>query len=247
MFDLVKTEVARQVGPINRGYPSDAWDLLSPKLSPERKERMVRMVGMRTNYIRLVVQDLMDPHNISACLRSADAFGILNVDVVTGRLKYSPSTASRGSGQWLKIKRSESIATSARGLKEMGYRIAAAYPSAHKCPLQELPVDQPVALVFGNEKKGVDDDWLPYIDDRFQVPMSGMAESLNVSVCSAICLYETTRRALAVVGAERYYISAALQQELLCEWVCKYHSRMHEKELAKLRAEQLVMKGSLSR
>ena len=216
-------------------YPTDAWDLLSAKLSAGRKERMIAMAAQRTAYVRLVVQDLVDPHNISACLRSADAFGVLHVDVVTARQKYRPSTASRGSGQWLKIKRWESIAAAAKSLKAAGYRIAAAYPSAQGRLLEDLPLAEPIALLFGNEHDGVDDAWLPYVDEKFQVPMTGMAESLNVSVCAAICLYATTRRAQVQIEAERYYIPAFEQHELLCEWICKYHSRMYEAELAKLR------------
>ena len=234
MFNAPETVIARQA-PAAAPYPDDAWELLSVKLSAQRKERILRMVALRTAYVRLIVQDLIDPHNISACLRSADAFGVLHVDVVTQRQKYRPSTASRGSGQWLKIKRWESIAQAAVRLKGMGYQIAAAFPSARGRLLTDLPVDRPIALLVGNEHEGVDEGWLPYVDETFQVPMTGMAESLNVSVCAAICLYETTRRALAAVGPERFHIPAAQQHALLCEWICRYHSRMYEKELVKLR------------
>jgi tRNA (guanosine-2'-O-)-methyltransferase len=229
-----------QARPFPPVYPDDAWELLAPKLSDERRKKMLDVVARRTQYIRLLIQDIVDPHNISACMRSADAFGILNVDIIAKHQKFSPSTAARGSGQWLQLKRWRSIEEAALAVKAQGFRIAAGYPKDGAYSVYDLPLDQPVAVLFGNEKHGLDDEWLKHADYAFTIPTTGMVESLNISVCAAISLLELTRRASAQVEKGRYYIPEEKQQKLLCEWICRYHSRHYELELDLLRKERHV-------
>lgn len=202
-------------------FPDDAWEVLSSFLSEARREKMRAAARMRTNRLRLVVQDIHNAHNVSACIRSADAFGVLNVDVVCLTEKFSPSTVTRGVDHWLRIKKHVSIATCAEELRAKGYRIACAYPHPDAVPLQEIPISAPIAMVFGNEHSGVSPDWDPFIDYRFTIPMFGMVESLNISVAAAISQYDFTRRARAEDNDIPFYLTDDEQKQLLNEWVCK--------------------------
>jgi tRNA (guanosine-2'-O-)-methyltransferase len=227
-------QISRMSMPIEPKYPRDAFKLLSPQLTTHRRQRMLLTASQRTDFVRLVVQDVHQPHNISACIRSAEAFGVQSIHVVTLQTKFDTSTVTRGVDSWVHINRHKSIAECVQVLRQEGYRIAAAYPKQDSCVLSELPLDKPVALVFGNEHAGLDAAWLPHIDLPFTIPMAGIVESLNISVSAAISLFETCKRAKEKVPKESYFLSAEQQASLLNEWVCKQFPT-YEKQLERLR------------
>jgi tRNA (guanosine-2'-O-)-methyltransferase len=202
-------------------YPDDAWELLSPTLTDTRKQRLLQVAAGRTRRIRLVIQDVHQPHNISACMRSAEALGVQDVDVVTMDSRFRPSTAARGVEDWLTIRRHRDVATCVKSLRASGYKIAAGIPQKNALPLHELPVDQPIAVLFGNEHAGLHPDWSSHVDLPFTIPMAGMVESLNISVSAAITLQHLTYAARNQLAPKCYYLSAKDQQELLGEWVCR--------------------------
>lgn len=218
----------------NPQFPLDAWRLLSPSISDNRKKRLEHAAANRTEFIRLIVQDIHNPHNVSACLRSAEAFGVLNVDIVTLKEKFSPSTVARGASNWLNIERYVDIETCAKNVKASGFKIAAGFPDADAIPLDEIPIDEPITVLFGNEHDGVHKDWLQHIDYRFTIPMVGLVESLNISVCCAITLRELTRRAKKEVDSEKYFLNELSKNELLCKWICR-QIRSYQGQLEKLR------------
>ncbi|SMF71233.1 TrmH family RNA methyltransferase [Pseudobacteriovorax antillogorgiicola] len=222
--------------PLTRyGYPADAWRLLAPRLTDKRREKMDFVASHRTKKVRLVLQDIHDPHNISACLRSAEAFGVLDIDIVNLYQKFAkPSTVSRGSYNWLKMHRYTSIPDIIQDLRSNGYKIAAGYPSPDNLKLNEIPVDQGVAVVFGNEHRGVAPEWDEHVDYKFTIPMVGMVESLNISVSAALTMYQLTQRSRALLGDAAYHLSEQEKNDLLSDWVCQ-HARSYEKELARLR------------
>lgn len=201
-------------------FPRDVWRLLSPRLSAARQARMLSVAAARTRRIRLVVQDVHQPHNVSACLRSADAFGVQDVDVVTLKQRFRPSTVARGVVHWLSLTRHFTVAESVASLRKSGYKIVAGVPRPDASSLYELPVDQPLAVVFGNEHAGIDEEWLQHVDHPFTIPMCGMVESLNISVSAAITLSHLTRAARMALG-DRYHLSTEDQEQLLSDWFCR--------------------------
>ena len=221
------------------GFPKDAWRLLSPRLTDRRREKMEQVAGHRTKHVRLVLQDIHDPHNISACLRSAEAFGVLDIDIVNLYQKFAkPSSVSRGSFNWLKLHRYTDISDVVSDLRRSGYKLAAGYPpSQDTCKLDEIPVQQPVAVIFGNEHRGVSEEWAQHIDYRFTIPMVGMVESLNISVSAALSMYQLTEKSKLLLG-DGVYISRDERESLLSDWICQ-HSRSYEKELEILRSRDL--------
>ncbi len=216
---------------------SDTWELIKQRLTPERWHRIERVARQRSEHVRLMIQDVHDPHNISACLRSADAFGLKSVDVITLYQKFQRSTASRGAGQWLSISRWRDVQSCVSHLREKNYRIAAGFPDCDAMTIDELPIDKPIAVLFGNEHKGVSADWLPHVDYRFTIPMFGMVESLNISVSAALTMHALTSRARQTIPASDYYLSQSCAERLACLWVLK-RLKSPETELAKWRERQ---------
>ena len=207
---------------LNEVYPEDAWQLLQAFLTDTRRAKMLAVAQGRTDRIRLVVQDIHDPHNVSACLRSADAFGVQFCDVVTLKERFNASTVARGVASWLTIKRHRSIAGCVDDLRQAGYRIFAGVPPAPGVlTLDALPVDQKIAVVFGNEHAGIDKAWLPHVDQPFTIPMVGMVESLNISVGAAITLQYLTDKARRQIPALPFALAQSDCTQLLNTWICR--------------------------
>jgi tRNA (guanosine-2'-O-)-methyltransferase len=216
----------------------DAWDLLAPKLTPERRQRMEEVARHRTDRLRLVLQDIHDPHNISACFRSAEALGIYQIDLVNLYQEFArPSSVARGSAHWLDISKFNDLGDYCEHCRQHGYKIAVGYPGPNHLDLEEIPLDNPVAVVFGNEHRGVADSWLPLADYQFKIPMVGMVESFNISVSAAITMYSLRRRYLERLGDE-FYVPLTEQKRLLNSWIQR-HSRNFDAEVAQLRKRNL--------
>ncbi len=196
----------------------DLWSLHQDKLTDIRRAKMLAVANKRTDFIRLILQDVENPHNISACLRSAEAFGVGNVDIVRLTSKFKPSTVARGVDGWLSLSTYTSIEESAKAVKAQGYKIVAAMPRPDAKKLPELALDQKIAVLLGNEHKGVSPDWSKFADEAITIPMVGMVESLNISVSAAIILWELTSRAKALFG-DAYYLDDRARQALLSQWM----------------------------
>lgn len=220
--------------------PHDAWELLSPRLNEARRARMMQIVLERTAYIRLCLQDVHDPHNVGACLRSAEANGVQYCDFVNLYQKFpkTTSTVARGANSWLDLSRFRDHEAYIKGLKARGYKIAAAYPTQGAYELDTLPIDEPLVVVLGNEGDGLHEAWAPHVDYRFSIPMYGMTESFNVSVSAALILYSLVQRCRKTLPSETFFLSETAQHALLNRWMNK-HSRALERELENLRKPKI--------
>jgi tRNA (guanosine-2'-O-)-methyltransferase len=196
----------------------------APRITPARLAKMQRVVTKRTNRLRLVLQDVFNPHNISACLRSAEAFGIHHVDVVTlTASRYKPSSVSKGVMDWMQVHSHSSIATCVKELKENQYQLIAGVPSEHPQAkaLDKIACDQPLAIIFGNEQHGLAPEWFDHIQHFFTIPTCGFVESLNISVSAAISMHVLSTQMRKQTGPENFYISEAEQSQLLNTWVSR--------------------------
>jgi tRNA (guanosine-2'-O-)-methyltransferase len=146
-------------------------------------------------------------------------FGVLNVHVVNRGESFKPTTVAKGVDRWLNIHRHNDVASCVQELKKGHYKIASAMPDPKNCvSLYELPLDQPLAVIFGNEHEGVSEDFRPHVDYFFTIPMFGMVESLNISVCAAITMQHLRRRAHEERG-ETFLLSEEERQQLLNQWI----------------------------
>ena len=205
----------------NKLSPPDLWETLSPGLSQERKERIISVAKARTEHVTLVLQDVTSEHNICACLRSAEAFGIQNVHIINETKNYKISTVAKGSSSWLTIYNHKSIKEAATYLKEQNYILLAAVPKQNSVTLDEISVKKPLALVFGNEHSGISPEWDKYIDQYFTIPMFGFVESLNISVSAAISMQHVAYKARNTIPEESYLLSKEKRATLLNNWSLK--------------------------
>ena len=169
-------------------------------LTEARREKIETVLAQRSDFLRVVVEDLFQPHNASAVMRSCEGFGVQHMHVIENRHAFAPNREiALGSAQWITLHRHRDPATDNTGaclteLKAQGYRIVATALRADAVPLEEIPIDRPLALVFGTEKEGVSERVLELADATTIIPMFGFTQSFNISVSAAICLAELMRR-----------------------------------------------------
>lgn len=191
------------------------WELLTA----QRVRRLVEVLRHRTLYIIVGMEAVDDGHNQAAILRSADAFGVQEVAVVTGQAPFAPSKrVTQGAHKWLTIRKYPDIATAMARLRHRGYRIWASRLGPEAIPLEEVDLSRPAVFFFGNEHEGLSDEAIRHADGTFVIPMVGFVQSLNVSVAAAITLYHTTRRARALLG-DAYTLPPEERRRLLRAWI----------------------------
>ena len=167
------------------------------------------------------MEDIHDPHNVSAILRSADGVGIPEVQLLYINEKF-PKLGKKSSAsavKWVKRRAFTSIKECYDRLHEEGFVICATHLGKKSKSLHELDFTRNIALVFGNEHRGVSTEAAKLADENFQIPMVGMIQSLNVSVACAVSLYEAFRQR-QVTNAVKYLPTAEIEQ-LFHEWMKK--------------------------
>jgi len=181
-------------------------------VTPERLQRIEEVVAGRTDDLVVVLDRISDPHNSSAVLRSADAFGVQNVHAIVGQHGFRASRGvSKGTQRWLDVARYATAEACARRLKADGYTICVATMDGETTP-EGLRGKHRLAVVFGNEHRGVSPEMLAMADGTFSIPMRGFVESLNISVAAAITLQTLARE-------ERLRLAPAHQRELLARFL----------------------------
>jgi len=173
-------------------------DHLSEFVTKRRLQLFDTLLNFRTRYITLVLEDLFQPHNTSAVLRSCECFGIQDVHIIENLNQYrlSPDIAL-GSHKWLTLFRynqeSNNTKTAIKTLKEQGYRIAATTPHKNDRTIDEFDLSRgKVALLFGSELNGLSPQAMQLADEFVKIPMVGFTESLNISVTAAIFIQHLT-------------------------------------------------------
>lgn len=202
--------------------PEDVWSVLRSEITENRRDKIERAANARTNQVRLIVQDVHDPHNVSACMRSAEAMGIQKVDVVTLNEPFRPTTVARGVKNWLQTTKYSTVKECADAVHAEGFLICAGMPAPGSLPIDELPIttDKPLAILFGNEHAGVSAEWKEHVDLYFTIPMAGLVESMNISVSAAIALHHLTHKSRQVLGQD-YFLNEAKKTELLNSWAVR--------------------------
>jgi tRNA (guanosine-2'-O-)-methyltransferase len=177
-------------------YNSDLYEYLKQFISEERLAKIESITAERTRYLTVVVEDIYQPHNASAVMRSAECFGVQDLHVIENKNKYKPSKEiTKGANNWLTLHhhKGEDNNTLAciKELKKQGYRIIATTPHERSNMLHDIDVTKgKMALFFGTELDGISDEVKAEADEFVRIPMYGFTESFNISVSAAICLYE---------------------------------------------------------
>ncbi|MBX2816309.1 MAG: RNA methyltransferase [Saprospiraceae bacterium] len=170
-------------------------------MTPERQERLRKVASQRQLDVTVLLENVHDPHNISAILRSCDAIGIpkiylLNTDprLQDDGVHQLSHRSSAGTTKWIEVVIFESISEAVSVLKSTYQRLLCAALVAESDDLYALDLTQSAAFVFGNEHEGVSSELQSHCTGSFIIPQVGMVQSLNVSVACAVSLYECYRQ-----------------------------------------------------
>jgi tRNA (guanosine-2'-O-)-methyltransferase len=198
----------------------DVIAALQPTLGPERAARLDAVAGARLSGVTVVLEDLHDPHNGGAALRSCEAMGVLEVHVVQNRDRFRVSPkVTQGCDKWLQVCEHTSSIDCIQLLRLRGFRVYAAVPGAAQ-PLEALPPLVPAAFLVGNEHFGLSAEARALCDQEFAIPLYGFSESVNLSVATALIVYTHTTRRRAALGR-----AGDLDAERLTDLRARYYAR----------------------
>lgn len=166
-------------------------------MTPERTERLESVLNKRQPDLTVVLENVFDPHNISAVMRTCDAVGIQDIYILNNKIpphKKWGAKSSSSAAKWLSIHQFTDVEKCFAELRKHYKKIYTTHLSTDAVSLYELNLTEPVALVFGNEHSGVSDEIIAMADGNFIIPQVGIIKSLNISVACAVTLYEAFRQ-----------------------------------------------------
>jgi tRNA (guanosine-2'-O-)-methyltransferase len=167
-------------------------------LTEQRYNKIKKVVNQRQKYLTIVLENVHDPHNVSAVLRSCDAVGIDKVYLIYNTNKFPKigRVSSASAKKWVELAKFKSVDECFAELRKEKYKIYSTHISetGKNKSLYEIDLTKRVAIVFGNEHAGVTDEVKMKSDSNLIIPMYGMIQSLNISVSVAVCLYEALRQ-----------------------------------------------------
>ena len=198
--------------------PKELLTYLLEFVTENKRQKMQEVLSQRTRHVTIALEDIYQPHNASAALRSCDLFGIQDVHLVENKYDFKAVSAiSMGSAKWLDLYKYNSISSCVSTLKEKGYKVIATTPHTDACYLPDLKLGQKTALLFGTEKDGLTKEAMDLSDGFVKIPMFGFTESFNISVSVALCLYHVahTLRSSDI----EWQLSQQETQEIMLTWV----------------------------
>lgn len=190
-------------------------------MTQEREERILQVLDRRQAGITVVLENVFDPHNISAVMRTCDAIGMQELYVLNTKIprhKKWGAKSSSSAAQWLTIHQFTDAEACFAELRKKYHRIVTTHLSSDAVSLYEIDLTQKVALVFGNEHAGVSEEIRQLSDGNFIIPQVGIIKSLNISVACAVSLYEAFRQKTMAGHYAQRNLPDAQYGELLKEW-----------------------------
>ena len=170
-------------------------------MTPERKSKLLQVLSKRQFDLTVIFENVQDPHNIAAVLRTCESAGIQEVHILNHSLPPHPKfgdglgyRSSSSAWKWLTIHYHEDIKSCVDLIKGQGFSLMATALNENAVDLYEVDFTRQLALVFGNERTGVSKEMLAHCDGNFLIPQEGIIQSLNISVACAVCLYEAYRQ-----------------------------------------------------
>lgn len=190
-------------------------------MTPERHQRLTSVLNKRQGNIALVMENVFDPHNISAVMRTADAVGVQDIYILNTKIprhKKWGAKSSSSAAKWLTVHQYEDAAECFSSLRKHYSTILTTHLSSDAVSLHSIDFTQSIALVFGNEHSGVSDEIRELADGNFIIPQVGIIQSLNISVACAVTLYEAFRQKSNAGQYNQPGLDAVRYVELFKEW-----------------------------
>lgn len=190
-------------------------------MTPERRNKLTTVLEKRQPDLTVVLENVFDPHNISAVMRTCDAVGVQEVYIITNKIPRHKKWGARSSSsaaKWLTVHQFDDATECFSALRKKYSKILTTHLSSDAVNLYEVNMTEPIALVFGNEHSGVSDEIRLLADGNFIIPQAGIIQSLNISVACAVTLYEAYRQKSLAGHYNRDNMDNAMKQELLKQW-----------------------------
>ncbi len=225
-------------------------------VTEHKRRKMAEVLLWRTRYVTIALEDIYQPQNASATLRTCDALGVQDIYIIENWNPYrvNPDVAL-GAHKWVTLhrfrdpRRDEQTLQSLRempdevpatavamdALRQRGYRLVATSPHTEAWGLEDIPFDQPLAFLFGNEREGLSPYALEHADAHLRLPMYGFVESYNISVSVAITLSYVVEKLHRLDVPWR--LSEEERDELLLTWYRRTIDRAERLEQAFLRSQ----------
>ena len=196
----------------------------------ERLNKLKQVAEARQAGLTVVIEDVFDPHNLGAISRSCDAFGIQQLNVIfEAHPEFDPKergkNSSTATNKWLDYRIHHSTGGALLQLRHEGWQIVATALDPAAESIYEVDLCHPkIALLFGNEKDGLSPQALALADRVVTIPMRGIAQSVNVSVAAALCIYEVTRQRMA--RCPQFLSPSPAEVERTLEYLLEMHEQL---------------------
>jgi tRNA (guanosine-2'-O-)-methyltransferase len=190
-------------------------------MTPERHDRLLSVLYKRQPDLTVVLENVFDPHNISAVMRTCDAVGIQNLYVLNTKIpahKKWGAKSSSSAAKWLTIHQFTDAQACFRELRKNHELIMTTHLSSDAVPMHHINFTRSIALVFGNEHSGVSDEIRAMADGNFIIPQVGIIKSLNISVACAVTVYEAMRQKMNAGHYDENRLEGDQLQNLRREW-----------------------------
>ncbi len=189
----------------------------------KRLSKIRKVVLQRQHSLKVVLEDIHDPHNVSAIYRTCDSVGVVKATLIYIKEKFPKISrvSSSSANKWVESERYQSVDDCFKVLRKEGFKIYASKLDEGAKDLYELDLTEKVAIVMGNEHRGISDEVAENADEIFYIPMRGMIQSLNVSVATAVTLYEAQRQRAEKGMYETSELSDDDLEKKIDEWCSK--------------------------
>lgn len=190
-------------------------------MTPERKQRIEEVIRFRQPNLTVVLENVFDPHNLAAVMRTCDAVGIREVFAISDRIPLRKNwgyRSSRSANKWVELHSFTDRDACLQTVRKRYDTILASSLHGDARDLYSLALTGSLALVFGNEKYGVSEGMQQACDGYFRIPQVGMIHSLNISVACAVTLYEAYRQRKSAGLYERPGLDEHERARILAQW-----------------------------
>lgn len=190
-------------------------------MTPERHHKLTSVLNKRQSNIAIVMENVFDPHNISAVMRTCDAVGVQDIYILNTKIprhKKWGAKSSSSAAKWLTVHQYENTEECFSSLRNRYSKILTTHLSSDAIGLHEIDFTQSIALVFGNEHSGVSEEIRALADGNFIIPQVGIIQSLNISVACAVTLYEAFRQKSIAGQYNQQSLDNFRYEGLMKEW-----------------------------
>ena len=200
-------------------------------MTPERFTKIKDVLRKRQTDLTVILDNIHKPHNFNAIVRTCDAVGIQDVQYIPVTEGYRQlNYYAKGSQKWVEAHKFDEFSTIADKLHNKGYQLLAAHFSDEAIDYREVDYTKPTAIVMGTELDGISDETACIVDKHITIPMQGMVASLNVSVASAVILFEAQKQRLEACMYTCRSMDNERYKKLLFEWSYPRIARMHREK-----------------